>query len=123
MKIATVIFDNSARQYDYLLPEDLATRAEVGDLAVVNSPYSGIVPVKIVAISERADLRTTKATKKVEAIISLLPVRELRAKAERETAVRKLLDEKLRKRMEDNKYSVLVDDIEARKLMEEIGLV
>lgn len=123
MKIATIIFDNSARRYDYVLPEDLATRAEVGDLAVVNSPYSGIVPVKIVAISERADLRTTKATKKVEAIISLLPVRELRAKAERETAVRKLLDEKLRKRMEDNKYSVLVDDIEARKLMEEIGLV
>jgi len=122
MKIATIIFDNSARRYDYVLPEDLATRAEVGDLAVVNSPYSGIVPVKIVAISERADLRTTKATKKVKAIISLLPVRQLQAKAERETAVRKVLDEKLRKRLKDNKYSVLVDDVDALALMQEIGL-
>jgi len=121
MKIATIIFDNSARRYDYVLPEDLATRAEVGDLAVVNSPYSGIVPVKIVEISER-DVATTKATKKVEAIISLLPVRQLQAKAERETAVRKVLDEKLRKRLEDNKYSVLVDDVDALALMQEIGL-
>lgn len=122
MKIATIIFDNSARRYDYVLPEDLAANAEVGDLAVVNSPYSGIVPVKIVAIEDRADLRTSKATKKVEAIISLLPVRQLQAKAERETTVRKLLDEKLRKRMEENKYSVLVDDVDALALMQEIGL-
>lgn len=102
--------------YDYVLPDGM--EAQLGDIAVVNSPYSGVVPTLIVGFAETSK----KATKKVEAIISMAPLRDARAKVEREKAVRKALDEKLKQRIEDNKYGVLMDDPEARALMQEIGL-
>lgn len=123
IRIVSVCFDtlNPSPQrghthYDYILPEGMS--ADLGDIAVVNSPYSGVVPTIIVGVAERS----SKATKKVEAVISMAPLREARAKAERQKAVRKALEEKLKQRIEDNKYAVLMDDPEARALMQEIGL-
>lgn len=123
IKIVSVCFNtlNPSPQrghthYDYILPEGMT--ADLGDIAVVNSPFDGIVPTIIVGVAERS----SKATKKVEAVISMAPLREARAKQEREKAVRKALDAKLRQRLEDNKYAALMDDPEALALMREIGI-
>jgi hypothetical protein len=105
------------KHYDYILPEGMD--AQLGDIAVVNSPFDGIVPTLIVGMAKAS----RKATKKVEAVISMAPLREARWKQEREIAVRKVLDEKLAQRVRDNRYEVIMDDAEARELMREIGLV
>lgn len=55
--------------YDYVLPDGM--EAQLGDIAVVNSPCSGVVPTLIVGVAETSK----KATRKVEVIISMAPSR------------------------------------------------
>lgn len=116
-KIVRVQFGNTPfKTYDYLLPTGM--RAEVGDLAVVNSPQEGVVTVTIKEVLARS---AGQATKAVEAIVSLKVVREIRAKQEEMKLARKRLDVLLEQCNRDNKYAVLADNAEARDLMAKLG--
>lgn len=116
IKSVNVTFQRGGSQYEYLLPSGM--KAEVGDIAVVNSPRDGIVKTDIVGLNTNAK----HGTKAVEGIISCKLVRELQARAEEEKRARQRLDVLLEQRVRDNKYAILADDAEARELMSKLGV-
>lgn len=119
-QVVLVQFPNHTTQYTYLLPEGMT--AEVGDVAVVDSPHSGITTASIVRVEDSTGF-VREATKPIEGVVSYKTFRDIKARVEEEKTIRARLDALLEARIRDNKYAVLADNAEARDLMNQLGIL
>ena len=126
MATIEVVFTNAANIFedpDYVLGlkrysyncHDI-TDLEVGDIAVIENPSSGLTITRIVGFSEG----THVGNKLVVGTISLRSYREAKEREARAMEIRKQLERNLKARADIDRFRVLADDPASAVLLQEL---